>query len=332
MAYENERWYRKYVDNAWCIGYRKIKNETESIMGRGGKNVGKFELLCPSLRYWYADPMLFSKDGSNYVFMEVYDKIFEKGSIGVSKFSKKGKLLRPKIIINEKFHQSFPEIFEYEGSTYLMPESSGVNQIKLYRMKDNVYQWEEYYSFHTERKYVDPVIYISKQRVFIICTETKPDNAYKNKLYILELRNINDRTKIALIDSNIKTEDYSYSIRNGGSLFRYKGEVFRVIQEAGYKAYGRNLIFRKLIQCDENTFCESEDLLKIESKDIEYDINQILYEVRSIHTYGVKDENIEVIDLNLAEISLIGLLKRVKDVKRLLCRLWKEHCGKRGNL
>lgn len=324
MSNEVKRWYRKYVDNAWCIGYRKIGNETESILGGNKKGAGKFELLCPSFRYWYADPILFSYEGSTYVFMEVYDKLYDKGSIGVSKFSKSGKLLKPSIIIKEKFHLSFPEIFEYEGHVYLIPESNSVNQIRIYRMGESVYQWEKYYSFHTKRQYSDSVIYNSGTKVFLLCTDKKKDNVYKNKLHIFELKNLSDRSQIELKKTNVKTSDYSYSIRNGGSLFRYNGEIFRVIQEAEYKAYGKNLAFRRIIQCDENTFRESDNVLKIEFGDIEYEINKILYEVRGIHTYGMIEGRMEVIDLNLTEISLIGLFKRVNTLRCLFCDLWRR--------
>lgn len=75
-------------------------------------------------KYWFADPFVYEKDGVTYLFYEAFDLVQQKGLIGYSVFNQlTGEGSAPTIIIDEPFHLSFPNIFEYAGDIYIMPES-----------------------------------------------------------------------------------------------------------------------------------------------------------------------------------------------------------------
>ena len=71
-----------------------------------------FTAIPNSLRYTAADPFLYKYNEKTYLFAEIYDKKDGLGKIGYSVFD--GKKFSPwKIIISEKYHLSYPNIFKY---------------------------------------------------------------------------------------------------------------------------------------------------------------------------------------------------------------------------
>ena len=75
-------------------------------------------------RYWFADPFLFERDGITYLFFEAFDLVECKGKEAYSILCEDGTWSSLKVIIDEKYHLSFPNIFEYGGKMYIMPEMS----------------------------------------------------------------------------------------------------------------------------------------------------------------------------------------------------------------
>lgn len=97
-------------------------------------------ISAPPGRFW-ADPFLYSHGGRTYCFIEDYVYSANRAHISVLDLSgDKCEFLG--IALKEDFHLSFPFIFEYRGQTYMCPESSESNQIRIYRSKLFPFQWE----------------------------------------------------------------------------------------------------------------------------------------------------------------------------------------------
>lgn len=47
-----------------------------------------------------------------------------------------------KEVLNENFHLSYPNVFEYDGSIYMLPETFESNQLRLYKCVSFPYKWE----------------------------------------------------------------------------------------------------------------------------------------------------------------------------------------------
>ncbi len=48
---------------------------------------------------------------------------------------------RPKRVISEAFHLSFPLVFPFDGEYYLIPESNKDNSLLIYKMGASAYDW-----------------------------------------------------------------------------------------------------------------------------------------------------------------------------------------------
>lgn len=89
-----------------------------------------------------ADPFLFKKDTIWYMFFEVFNSLSNHGDIGLAE-SKDGRSWKyQRIILDEEYHLSYPYIFEYDSSIYLIPENATADELNLYKAVEFPYRWE----------------------------------------------------------------------------------------------------------------------------------------------------------------------------------------------
>lgn len=282
---------------SYFIAVRKKENFAFEYEGKS-----KFTIIKNPSKSWLADPIPFEKDGETYLFYEVYPDDTRKGCIGMMKYDEKdGKFKNHHIVIEEPFHMSFPHIFTFKDSIYMIPETNAAKQIRIYRAGRDMSDWSLYKSFETEAGYSDIVTKIVGETIFICCTQ-KGDDPLTNKLHLFKIKNLDSESTV-MEEIDINKDEFLHNIRNGGSIFDYKGESIRVIQRDDEGIYGSGIIFRKINAFDEKGFDESEDYKTIGTGDIAVNLSRHKYELMGIHTYCVTDK-FEIIDILVQKISL----------------------------
>jgi len=89
-----------------------------------------------------ADPFMIFKDSLWYMFFEIIHAKTNKGKIGCA-ISKNGYNWEYKqVVLDEPFHLSYPYVFLWEGTYYMIPESSERGMVVLYRSVSFPFQWE----------------------------------------------------------------------------------------------------------------------------------------------------------------------------------------------
>ena len=281
-----------WIDEVWCIGY---KEKDYTILEKEDRTL--YRVLQPTYKYWYADPMPVMWNGRRYVFMEVYDRFKRKGFIGLSEL-KNGRLTRPIKVIEEEYHMSYPFVFDYNGSLFMCPETHEAKQIRIYRMKENIHTWELYKVFDVGEELSDTNVYHVNGNLRLINTSKRHDNPYMTRLHLFEISNFMGECTLKELDSVEMKKEYAYNNRNGGNI----GEKYRVIQQAEYGWYGKDVVIRELQQ-HEATFVESGDLICYSLDNIRVK-NSSKKQLMGIHTYSFQ-ENLETIDINIRQISFI---------------------------
>lgn len=284
------------------IGYEEIftvayrKSNGSGIME--GKD--KFLLIPYAKEYWYADPILFEKDGVTYIFMEVYDRKERKGKIGFVKETEQG-WTKPQIIINENFHMSFPFIFEKNGEIFMIPETSASDKLFIYQCESFPEKWKPIKKYNKMGSYVDTILIESDNKDIFLSCEMNPNNLFETSLHTFCIENN------ALIEK-YKQGTYSYDVRNGGALCYKDGEKIRVSQVSGRGEYGIGLKFWKLSSIYPEL---KEECFKIvQVKDIICEQNCI-----GIHTYGCSSKY-EVIDVKLFVFNPFKWIWRINNLIR----------------
>lgn len=286
--------YRKlFLDGEWRVAYR-CKN--------GSLFEGRYIPIDSTNQYWFADPLLYEEDGKAYLFCEAFDKKELKGKLGY--FSLDGNNVSEfKLLIDENYHMSFPNVFKYNGKYYIIPESGENLTLDLYEALDFPGKWEKRQTLIKGYNYVDPTII---------------EVAGVSYLFVYQDKRGDCKTLIYKIKEDL-TLDFVQSIsyeqnagRSAGKPFiTDSGKLLRPVQY-GEGEYGKYTIFYE-ITFGNGGFTET----KVGQIDNAKIIVGRKKGVDRIHTYCQSD-NYETIDYTIYKFHLF---KRFK----ILVRKWKKN-------
>ncbi len=185
-----------------------------------------------SIRYWYADPFLFTYKSNYYLFVEVFDKFSNKGHIGYFNLTKKSN--KHKSIIIDKNHLSYPFIFKYKKSIYLIPESSESHSITLYKSYNFPNKWKKVKSILNNISAVDTNILFYKKNIYLITSILGKDNLSSERVYLLN-------EEFRIIKLLKYSRRFSYFSRNAGMFFKHKSRLIRPTQLSSKNSYGKGI-------------------------------------------------------------------------------------------
>jgi len=276
------------------------------------KNECSFYYLKPDKKYWYADPIPYKYEDNLYVFMEIFDRSTNKGCIGLSTVDLSTmKISEPQIIIEEDFHMSFPFVFEFGSCMYMIPECAASNQIRVYRMKKTIYEWELYCSFDTDRHISDIVVKQFGADLLLIAGDVNLQNGFQCRTILYWIKNFLEKPELSL-DSI--APHYSYADRNAGNLICIDGDEYRVIQHSTENLYGTHVTIEKCIE-NNPMFRECDVYKEITLEQLGISFPIISTETIGTHTYGYID-GFEIVDYYIRKISIYGLINKLRRLLR----------------
>lgn len=195
----------------------------------------------------YADPFLLVKDEYLWLFCE-RKRIKGRGHIVAYKTSDLKQWIFEGVVLEKPFHLSYPNIFEYEGDVYMLPETSEANEVTLYKAKDFPHNWEKACVLLSGMSYRDSSI-INHQGMWYLFTKPSDD-----KLCLFVSKN--------LLSDSWKEHPCSpvfsglTGARGGGNVFKNGSDLYRMGQD-DKKSYGRNVAVYMIDLLTENDYHES---------------------------------------------------------------------------
>lgn len=227
-------------EEIYTIGYRNREGKTLLDSDLLAFNRIPFDDYC-----WYADPILVTHEGISYLFMESFDMRTQLGSIAYSRFQDNGELTRPKVIIREPYHMSFPMVFSWNGQLYMIPETSGNRSLNLYRCQGDMESWTLEASFPTEEKLVDTaVVSCGEDSVELLTAALDPRDSLKCKWQKFRIHREAEGYRLEADEVFNAGNDYDRGYRMAGSLIREKGMEILPTQESTEVDYGAYLYLK----------------------------------------------------------------------------------------
>ncbi|RKM61479.1 hypothetical protein D6855_06185 [Butyrivibrio sp. CB08] len=227
---------RKFLsfDEVFTIAYRK---RGKYILPKEG--IAEFEQISTDKHYWYADPILFTKDGKSFLFMELFDKKAGRGKMAYCLLTEDGPT-PIKVVIDEPFHMSFPTVFEFDNDIYMLPETSSDKSFILYRAVSFPDKWERVKRFETEGLYLDTVITSVGEKSFNILTcEASPSKEYECRFQKFTFTKEADGDFTLTEDKEFNScQEFDLFSRNGGPIFEYQGKRYVAAQQSSFAEYG----------------------------------------------------------------------------------------------
>jgi len=143
--------------------------------------------MAPKGARFVADPFLFYEDDLWYMFFEVLNNNTNQGDIAYATSSDGLNWEYKKIVLNESFHLSYPYVFKYDGSYYMIPETYQTNEIRLYKAESFPEKWVKVATLVSGKKLVDSSIFRYDNAWWMFTTDQETASNcylyYSDKLY-----------------------------------------------------------------------------------------------------------------------------------------------------
>ncbi len=135
---------RRPLTDFWQVGI--VPLAVEDVDARRLRAVRERVVWLPEAGPWryLADPFGLVRGDALHVFVEAYDYRVKRATLERHEFGRADLRWRGKATVLDKpFHLSYPQVFEHEGETWMVPESFQAGEIALYRAADgSLDHWE----------------------------------------------------------------------------------------------------------------------------------------------------------------------------------------------
>ena len=283
---------------------------------RGDDNANsdrEWTIVKSSNHEWFADPFVFECNGRHFIFAERMDKWHTVGTVAYCEILADGTSTPFKEVMTESFHLSFPNVFEYRGTVYMIPETGHSNDIRLYRAVQFPEQWELVKVLTTGANFVD-TSFISdiqggRATLFSFDWDNRRSHFYRFDLDELSL-------------TELPANHHMMNERSGGNYFEKDGVGFRVLQDCS-RTYGEKLIINRIENGDFGGG-HAADSLSFEIRPQDLRFKGLDIKPKCCHTYN-RSAKYEVVDF-LAErfvwfLPYLTLRRKVRSAYYKLRRL-----------
>lgn len=289
----------------WVLGQYGVAVRESDDSDRIGKKQ-TYRLLKNNFNSWTADPFPFEYNGELYIFAELFRFSDQKGYIGWCKKTKHGfSGWHP--AIKEKFHMSFPNIFQIESEIFMCPEVNQSNELAIYRCVNFPDKWEKM-SVLANGRFTDTVFYRKAGDVYGF-TYTLDKN-FKMFRY--------DDGKIIFSDSKPQTIGVDLE-RPAGKIVNIRpyGEV--MISQIGFPEYGSGLVFKNFT-LNWPDYKETE-LFKLYATDMNFDKNR---KYTGMHTFNFS-EHFTVVDVIYKQFRPVEFFfNALRKIKKIGCIVFEK--------
>lgn len=255
------------------------------------------QIIKPQKGYWYGDPFLFSHNDELFLFVEAFHKKKELGYIGY--LSSNDGFNKLSILIEEKFHFSFPNVFAVNDIIYMIPESGEKNGIFLYKF-DAYPNGIALVQKLIDGPFVDTALVEMQNNIGYFITY----NPEEKTLYSLIVDFTTFKAEITLIK-----EDPNKIWRPAGNAFKKDSTNYIPFQNCSTK-YGESILLREASVKEGNVVIE--DTAR-EIKPVDFDIDR---KAKRLHTYNLINDNCYVIDYMMEGFKLFKSFKMLKRIQR----------------
>ncbi|WP_339916554.1 glucosamine inositolphosphorylceramide transferase family protein [Yeosuana marina] len=207
-------------------------------------------LKQPKKSFW-ADPFIIKTKSDNFhVYFEEL-KNDNLGKISCVELSPNLEIIKKEDILNTNYHLSFPNIFFKDNEYYMIPESSQISRLQLFKCKEFPFKWELKMNLMENIKLLDAV-WVFYDNLYWIFANKIEDFEYDNneKLYLYHSKDLFSNDWKPHVKNPIITD--ASSARNAGNFILNNGKLNRVSQNCK-DGYGQSIVINevKLLTVDD---------------------------------------------------------------------------------
>jgi hypothetical protein len=130
-----------------------------------------------------ADPFLLREHGVWHMFFEVLNRRNGRGEIGLATSDDLARWRYERIVLAEPFHLSYPQVFEWMGAHYMVPETHQTRTIRLYRAEPFPTKWRLVHTLMSGRAFADATLFQHDGRWWLFTETSLPRKHDTLRLY-----------------------------------------------------------------------------------------------------------------------------------------------------
>lgn len=195
-----------------------------------------------------ADPFMVQENSKWYMFFEVLNARTQKGDIGLATSDNGFDWNYQQIVMDEPFHLSYPYVFKWNDTYYMIPESYQTNSVRLYQAVGFPTKWSLVKTLLDGNDFVDSSVVHYQDKWWLFTSPRKGDTLY---LYYADdlIGEWIEHPMSPIIQENL------HIARSGGRVIVFNGKVFRYAQD-GQPTYGNQVIAFEITELTTTSYQE----------------------------------------------------------------------------
>lgn len=234
----------------WYVGWRHAAADrlTETMeIPHGGWNV-----LPDDGRRFYADPMIVTWQGRQFIFMEEFPYATAKGIVSAVEMGPDGPIGVPQPVFEASGHLSYPFVFERDGAMWMVPESSSSSTVDLYRAENFPTGWKHVARLVNGIGVGDATVVEHGGRLWLTGTVGGGDASTWDALHLWSADRLEGPWR-AHSENPVLLD--ALGARPAGAFYRKGGELWRPAQDCT-NGYGAGLAFCRVTKLDDEGFAQ----------------------------------------------------------------------------
>lgn len=238
--------------------------------GRPATSIFRYKRIVPPKDRFWADPCVVHHNGKYFIFLEelIYKQNNGRAHIAVMEMDDKGNYTKPQVILKQDYHLSYPFVFEYKGSWYMIPETMEKRTIELYKCNSFPGKWEFVMNLKENIEAVDTTIFEKDGKVWMFTNIKENEGASPHDELFLFYADELLTNEWSPHPKNPIVSDVR-SARQAGALFFYDNKLYRPSQDCS-RRYGYSTVINEIIEMNTDNYAEKpvSNILPNWSKDV----------------------------------------------------------------
>lgn len=233
----------------WQVAYRLTNARTlpgESLASAA------FQRLPDDARRFYADPFVVRHDGVHHVFVEELPEATGRGVISHFVIDASGKASPPRVILEEPHHLSYPQVFQHDGTFWMLPEASTAGRLDLYRAVRFPDQWVHHATL-IDAPVHDATFFAHEGRLWLFAGTMLPGASSWDTLSLYHAERLDGPWRAHALNPVLVD---ARSARPAGELFMHDGALWRPAQDCTL-GYGGALSLCRIDTLDPERFSQT---------------------------------------------------------------------------
>ena len=242
----------------------------------------------------YADPMLFEHEGRHHLFCEEVRPGEGRAVISHTELRADGRTAAPPSCVLERpYHLSYPFVFAHQGELLMIPESSAMKRVELYRAVEFPTRWELDTVLIDQLDAADATLLEHAGRLWLFVAVAAPHASSLDELHLFSASSLRGSWQPHPLNPVVSDVRCA---RPAGPVQRWGSRLVRPGQD-GSRRYGGAIAFCEIDELSESAYGERQ-IARLEPA--------ALGGARATHSYS-SDSAFEAIDLRSRELRSAGL-------------------------